>query len=132
MATIGMVLIVASMIALALVTDGSPYLLVLPGLVLSGFGLGLVAPPSAATVTNEAAEGDLAAASGALNMGASIGSAMGIATMSAVLSTVAATSEHPGAGAFSAAFLFGAALSAVGLFGAANLGRDTGGATARA
>ncbi|MGQ0805425.1 MAG: DHA2 family efflux MFS transporter permease subunit [Actinomycetota bacterium] len=132
MATIGMLLIVASMVALAVVTDGSPYLYILPGLVLSGFGLGLVAPPSAATVTNEAAEADLSAASGALNMGASIGSAMGIATMSAVLSTAAATSAHPGSGAFSAAFLFGAGLSAVGLFAALNLGRDTGGATARA
>ncbi len=132
MATIGMVLIVASMVALAFVTDGSPYLLVLPGLVLSGFGLGLVAPPAAATVTNEAAEEDLAAASGALNMGASIGSAMGIATMSAVLSTAAATSAHPGAAAFSDAFLFGAGLSAIGLFAAVQLGRDTGGATARA
>jgi len=120
------------MVALAFVTDGSPYLLVLPGLVLSGFGLGLVAPPAAATVTNEAAEEDLAAASGALNMGASIGSAMGIATMSAVLSTAAATSAHPGAAAFSDAFLFGAGLSAIGLFAAVQLGRDTGGATARA
>jgi EmrB/QacA subfamily drug resistance transporter len=132
MATIGMLLILASMIALAVITDGSPYLYILPGLVLSGFGLGLVAPPSAATVTNEAAEADLSAASGALNMGASIGSSMGIATMSAVLSGVAATSAHPGAGAYSTAFLFGAALSAIGLFAALNLGRDTGGATARA
>jgi len=132
MATIGMLLILASMLALAVITDGSPYLYILPGLVLSGFGLGLVAPPSAATVTNEAAEADLSAASGALNMGASIGSSMGIATMSAVLAGTAATSAHPGAGAFSAAFLFGAALSAIGLFAAAQLGRDTGGATARA
>jgi EmrB/QacA subfamily drug resistance transporter len=123
MATIGMVLILASMIALALVTDGSPYLFILPGLVLSGFGLGLVAPPSAATVTNEAAEADLSAASGALNMGASIGSSMGIATMSAVLAGAAATGNHPGSGAFSAAFLFGAAVCAIGLFAAANLAR---------
>ena len=129
MATIGMALIVASMVALAVVTDGAPYLLILPGLVLSGFGLGLVAPPAAATVTNEAAETDLSAASGALNMGASIGSSMGIATMSAVLAGAAVSTNHPGAGAFAAAFLFGAALSAVGLFAAAQLGRDTGGAT---
>jgi EmrB/QacA subfamily drug resistance transporter len=131
MATIGMVLIVASMVALAAVTDGSPYIYVLPGLVLSGFGLGLVAPPAAATVTNEADPNDLSAASGALNLGASIGSAMGIATMSAVLSTFAVTAEHPGSGAFSGAFMFGAGLSAVGLFAALQLGRDTGGATAR-
>jgi MFS family permease len=116
-------LIVASMVALAVTTDGSPYLLILPGLVLSGFGLGLVAPPSAATVTNEAAEADLSAASGALNMGASIGASMGIATMSAVLSGVATSPNHPGAGAFSAAFVFGGAVSLLGLFAAANLAR---------
>jgi EmrB/QacA subfamily drug resistance transporter len=127
MASIGMVLIIASMVALAAITDGSPYYLILPGLVLSGFGLGLVAPPAAATVTNEAADADLSAASGALNMGASIGSSMGIATMSAVLSGVAATSNHPGAGAFSAAFLFGGAVCAFGLLGALNLSRDPSG-----
>ncbi|HEX6312093.1 MAG TPA: DHA2 family efflux MFS transporter permease subunit [Acidimicrobiia bacterium] len=123
MATIGMTLILASMVALAVVTDGSPYLYILPGLVLSGFGLGLVAPPAAATVTNEAAESDLSAASGALNMGASIGASMGIATMSAVLSGAAATGDHPGAGAFSAAFVFGSVVCAVGLLAAANLDR---------
>jgi EmrB/QacA subfamily drug resistance transporter len=127
MATIGMVLVVASMLALAAITDGSPYYLILPGLVLSGFGLGLVAPPAAATVTNEAAEEDLSAASGALNMGASIGSSMGIAVMSAVLSGVAVTSQHPGSGAFAAAFLVGGAICAFGLFGAANLSRDPSG-----
>jgi EmrB/QacA subfamily drug resistance transporter len=125
MATIGMTLILASMAALAVITDGAPYALILPGLVLSGFGLGLVAPPTAATVTNEAAAEDLAAASGALNMGASIGSSMGIATMSAVLSGAAATSVDPGAGAFSAAFVFGGVMSAIGLVAAANLSRDT-------
>lgn len=123
MATIGMVLILGSMAALASITDGSPYLLILPGLVLSGFGLGLVAPPAAATVTNEADPADLSAASGALNMGASIGASMGIATMSAVLASLAATADHPSAGAFSAAFLFGGVVCAFGLFGALNFAR---------
>jgi EmrB/QacA subfamily drug resistance transporter len=122
MATIGMTLILASMVALAVATGGVPYVLLLPGLVLSGFGLGLVAPPAAATVTNEAADADLAAASGALNMGASVGSATGIATMSAVL-TSASGSADPGAGAFSAAFVFGAVMSAIGLVAAGNLGK---------
>jgi EmrB/QacA subfamily drug resistance transporter len=126
MATTGMALIVASMAALAVVTDGAPYTAILPGLVLSGFGLGLVAPPTAATVTNEAASQDLAAASGALNMGASIGSSMGIATMSAVLSGAAGSTASPGSGAFAAAFLFGGVMSVIGLFAAWNLGRDVG------
>lgn len=121
MATLGMAFIVASMLALAVIDADSSYLAVLPGLVLSGFGLGLVAPPSAATVTNEADPDDLAAASGALNMGASIGASLGIATMQAVLLGFAATAATPGAGAYSAAFLFGAGMSAIGLFAALNL-----------
>jgi MFS family permease len=121
MATLGMVLIVASMLALAGLRGGDPYWMILPGLVLSGFGLGLVAPPAAATVTNEASDADLSAASGALNMGASIGSSMGIATMQAVLTATAVTSASPGADAFSYAFLFGGAVSLVGLFGAWSL-----------
>jgi len=121
MATLGMSFIVLSMLCLARLDGGSSYWAVLPGLVLSGFGLGLVAPPSAATVTNEADADDLAAASGALNMGASIGSSMGIATMQTVLITVAADPSNPGAGAYHAAFLFGAAMSAIGLFAAFNL-----------
>ena len=121
MATTGMALIVVSMGALAIATDGVAYPWILPGLVLSGFGLGLVAPPTAATVTNEATANDLSAASGALNMGASIGSSMGIATMSAVLSGAAATTARPGSGAFSTAFVVGGALCVIGLVAAWNL-----------
>lgn len=121
MATLGMAFIVASMLLLARLAGDSSYWLVLPGLVLSGFGLGLVAPPSAATVTNEADENDLAAASGALNMGSSIGASIGIASMQAVLITVAVDPSNPGAGAYHAAFFFGAIMSAIGLLAAFNL-----------
>jgi EmrB/QacA subfamily drug resistance transporter len=124
MATLGMISMILSMLALATLEESSAYLAVLPGLVLSGFGLGLVAPPSAATVANEAAEENLAAASASLNLGASLGSALGIATMQAVLLTVAASGAHPGAGAYSAAFLFGAGASVLGLVAAVNLGPE--------
>jgi MFS family permease len=60
MATLGMVSMLLSMLTLAALDESSTYLAVLPGLVLSGFGLGLVAPPTAATATNEAADEDLA------------------------------------------------------------------------
>jgi MFS family permease len=122
MATLGMVAMLLSMLTLAALDEGSAYVAVLPGLVLSGFGLGLVAPPTAATVANAAPEEDLAAASASLNLGASLGSSLGIATMQAVLLTVAASAANPGAGAYSAAFLFGAGASAVGLVAALNLG----------
>ena len=121
MATLGMTLIVASMFALAAIDADTIYWFVLPGLVLSGFGLGLVMPPSAATVTNEADPDDLAAASGALNMGASIGASLGIATMQAVLIGFAVTAAEPGAGAYTASFLFGAVVSSIGLLAALNL-----------
>jgi MFS family permease len=124
MAGIGMVLLTVSMVTLATLNGDSSYAWVLPGLVLSGFGLGLVAPPSAATVTNEADPDDLAAASGALNMGASIGSSIGIATMQTVLLAVAVDPSSPGAGAYHAAFLFGAVVSALGVISALNLAAD--------
>lgn len=122
MATLGMIAILASMVALAQLEPHAAYLAILPGLVLSGIGLGLVAPPSAATVTNEAAPEDLAAASGALNMGASIGSSIGIAGMQAVLVATAATAANPGMSAYAASFRFGALASAIGIIAAWNLG----------
>lgn len=122
MAVTGMALILASMLVLAALEGGSAYVLLLPGLVLSGFGLGLVAPPTAATVTNEADPTDLAAVSGALNMGASVGSSMGIATMQAVVSLSAGSRAVPEMGDYAAAFSFGAIACLLGLAAAAMLG----------
>jgi len=53
-----------------------------------------------------------------------MGASLGIATMQAVLIGFAATAADPGAGAYSAAFLFGAGVSAVGLLAALNLGSE--------
>lgn len=131
MAVGGSLLLVASMVALARLDAGSAYWALLPGLVLSGFGLGLVAPPSSATVTNEAHPDDLSAVSGALNMGASIGSSMGIAVMQAVV-TIASGGEAADAGAFSAAFVVGAVASAAGVVASAFLPSAPGREVARA
>jgi hypothetical protein len=122
MAVTGMALILASMVALATLEGGAPYALLLPGLVLSGFGLGLVAPPTSATVTNEADPADLAAVSGALNMGASVGSSTGIATMQAVVSLSAGARATPEMADYAAAFSFGAVACAVGLVAAGMIG----------
>jgi DHA2 family methylenomycin A resistance protein-like MFS transporter len=132
MAVGGSVLLVASMVVLARLDAASPYWALLPGLVLSGFGLGLVAPPSSATVTNEAHPDDLSAVSGALNMGASIGSSMGIAVMQAVVTIVATGGGVPGADAYSAAFVVGAVASAAGVVAAAFLPARPGRARAAA
>jgi EmrB/QacA subfamily drug resistance transporter len=121
MAVTGSLLLVASMVALARLDAGSAYWQLLPGLVLSGFGLGLVAPPSSATVTNEAHPDDLAAVSGALNMGSSIGSSMGIAVMQAAVTIAAADALTPDASAFSAAFVLGAVACVAGTVAASFL-----------
>ncbi|MFA5885715.1 MAG: MFS transporter [Acidimicrobiia bacterium] len=121
MATLGMALVGVSMLMLASLDPGSAYLWILPGLVISGIGLGLVGPPSVAAVTNEAASQDLGAAGAAVNLGSSFGSSMGIATMQAVLVATAASASAPGMHAFSMAFLAGAIATGFGLLATLNL-----------
>ena len=121
MATLGMVLVGASMLILASLDAGSTYVWILPGLVISGIGLGLVGPPSVAAVTNEAATDDLGAAGAAVNLGASFGSSMGTATMQAVLGATAASAGSPGMHAYSMAFLAGAVATGLGIVATLNL-----------
>lgn len=120
-ATIGMALVGVSMVMLAALDPGSTYLWILPGLLISGIGLALVGPPAVAAVTNEAPSEDLGAAGAAVNLGASFGSSMGIATMQAVLVATAATAGDPGMHAYSMAFLTGAAATVLGVVATANL-----------
>ena len=121
-ATAGMLLVAASMVVLATLHAGAGYGLILLGLVLSGFGLGLVGPPATAAVTNEAADDDLGAAGAAVNLGASFGSSVGIATMQAVLLTVAVSPDAPGMHAFTVAFEAGAIAALVGIVSTLALG----------
>lgn len=120
-ATLGMVLVGVSMLMLASLDPGSAYWWILPGLVLSGIGLGMVGPPSVAAVTNQAASEDLGAAGAAVNLGASFGSSMGIATMQAVLVATAASASAPGMHAYSMAFLAGGVATAMGVVATLNL-----------
>jgi MFS family permease len=121
MATLGMALVGVSMLMLAMLDPGSAYVWILPALVISGMGLGLVGPPSVAAVTNEAPSQDLGAAGAAVNLGASFGSSMGIATMQAVLVTTAASANAPGMHAYSMAFLAGAIATGLGVVATLNL-----------
>lgn len=120
-ATIGMALVGVSMLMLAALEPGAAYIWILPGLVVSGIGLGLIGPPSVAAVTNEAASEDLGAAGAAVNLGASFGSSMGIAVMQAVLVATAASAHAPGMHAYSMAFVAGAVATGVGLVATVNL-----------
>lgn len=123
MATLGMALVGVSMVVLASLDAGVAYTWILPGLVISGIGLGLVGPPSVAAVTNEAASDDLGAAGAAVNLGASFGSSMGIATMQAVLVATAASAGAPGMHAYSMAFVAGAVATGIGIVATLNLPR---------
>lgn len=118
LAVSGMLLIVVSMFMLAAIDPGDGYVVhILPGLVLAGFGLGLIAPQASTTVTNEVEPDDYSAASGALSMFVSIGQSMGIAVMQ-VLVAVKATTQIPGSEAYSFSYLAGGLICAVGIVAA--------------
>jgi EmrB/QacA subfamily drug resistance transporter len=115
MGTAGMALIVGSMVALGLLHADSPYGMVLPGLVLAGFGLGLINPSAMATVTNAVDNDDLGSASGTANLIGSIGASFGIAAMYAFTNVAAGAVSPAPAEAYRFAFLTGAGICAIGL-----------------
>ena len=116
MAVAGMVCIVGSTFLLATVDAGTSYLAgILPGLVIAGFGLGLIGPQASATVTNVADPGDLAAASGALAMFVSAGQSMGIALMQAMVAVKAGSGVAASADAYSFSYFVAGVVSMVGL-----------------
>ena len=115
LAVLGMTFIVVSSFVLAGIGPESSYVMeILPGLVLAGFGLGLVTPQAAATVTNESAPGDLASASGALNMFVAVGQSMGIAIMQALV-TAHADGTTAVAADYSYSFRLAGIICAVGI-----------------
>lgn len=118
LAVTGMVFIVVSNLLLATVDAGTEYLVgILPGLVIAGFGLGLIGPQASATVTNEADPGDLSAASGAFAMFVSVGQSMGIAVMQ-VLVAVHARGGAASADDYAFSYLIGGLICSVGLVAA--------------
>lgn len=118
----GMALIVASMVALGLLHADSPYGMVVPGLILAGFGLGLINPSAMATVTNSVDNDDLGSASGTANLIGSIGASFGIAAMYAFTNVAAGDVVPAPASAYRFAFLTGAAICVVGLGAALFMG----------
>lgn len=119
LAVAGMTFIVASNLMLAAVDPGTVYLTgILPGLVIAGFGLGLIGPQAAVTVTNAADPGDLAAVSGAQAMFVSVGQSMGIAVMQVLVAVHAGGSGAAASGDYSFSYLVGAVICSVGLVAA--------------
>lgn len=117
MAVAGMICIVGSTFMLATVRADTSYLVgILPGLVIAGFGLGLIGPQASATVTNVADRGDLAAASGALAMFVSAGQSIGIALMQAMVALKAGGGGVAAdAGAYSFSYMVAGFVSIIGL-----------------
>lgn len=119
LAVTGMSFIVASNLLLAAINPGSSYLAhILPGLVIAGFGLGLIAPQASATITNVADRGDLSAASGALAMFVSVGQSMGIAIMQVLVAVHSGGAIVPGSDDYSFSYLIGAFICSIGLVAA--------------
>jgi EmrB/QacA subfamily drug resistance transporter len=80
----GLLLTTAGLALMTLVDGGSPWTTLIPGLALSGLGSGLV-NPTAATLSLSAVEPARAGiASGLVNLGRQVGTAIGIAALGAV------------------------------------------------
>jgi EmrB/QacA subfamily drug resistance transporter len=91
LAAVGMLLVAAGAILLALAPDVASYGTdVLPGFLILGFGVGLVLPAAAIAAMSEVGEAGAGLASGLLTTGHELGAAFGAAAISAV-ATAAST-----------------------------------------
>jgi predicted MFS family arabinose efflux permease len=123
----GMLLSMMGMILLTRLTPGNDYFSnVLPGLVVTGLGLGLIFAPAIATATSGVRASDAGAASAFVNTSQQIGGSMGVALLNTIAVSVAArAADHsfpPGAAhsVFVTATLHGYAVAfwwAAGFFG---------------
>lgn len=118
--TAGMLLATAGLVLFTGFRPGGSYVaLVLPGGVLSGLGMGLALVSSTIAATQGVPGAQSGLASGLLNTSRLFGGALGLA----VLSTIAASAAHPGAGiaplqaltnGFTVAFTVGASVTLIG------------------
>lgn len=83
--TVGFLVLAASGIAFALVVSEREYVLLLPGLILQGIGLGMVLTVNDPTGLDSVPPEDQGQASGMINTSEQLGGAVGIAFLSAVL-----------------------------------------------
>jgi EmrB/QacA subfamily drug resistance transporter len=86
--TVGLVVVAAAIFIQSHITVHSSYLLLLPGFVLMGAGMGLVMSPMSTAAMNAVDRSKAGAASGVLAMNRMIGSTFGIAVIGAIVATV--------------------------------------------
>jgi len=86
--TVGTVIVAASIFIQSHITIHSGYLLLLPGFVLMGLGIGLVMSPMSTAAMNAVDRSKAGAAGGVLSMSRMVGSTFGVAVMGAIVTTV--------------------------------------------
>jgi EmrB/QacA subfamily drug resistance transporter len=86
--TAGLVIVSAAIGIQSQITVHSGYLLLLPGFVLMGLGMGLVMSPMSTAAMNSVDRSKAGAASGVLSMSRMVGSTFGVAIMGAIVATI--------------------------------------------
>jgi EmrB/QacA subfamily drug resistance transporter len=86
--TVGLVVVASAIFIQSHITVHSTYLLLLPGFVLMGLGMGLVMSPMSTAAMNAVDRTKAGAASGVLSMSRMVGSTFGVAVMGAIVTTV--------------------------------------------
>jgi EmrB/QacA subfamily drug resistance transporter len=86
--TLGLVVVAAAIFIQSRITIHTGYLLLLPGFVLMGIGMGLVMSPMSTAAMNAVDRTKAGAASGVLSMSRMVGGTFGVAVMGALIATI--------------------------------------------
>jgi EmrB/QacA subfamily drug resistance transporter len=118
-ATLGMTLIAAGMLSLALIVAPSAGVVSLaPALVAIGVGIGMVLPNVVAVAVGAVPEQDVGKASGILNTARQVGAVVGVAVGIAIFQTAGGAGAQATTNGIRATLLVSAASAAVGAFAA--------------
>jgi EmrB/QacA subfamily drug resistance transporter len=86
--TLGLIVVAAAIFIQSRITIHTGYLLLLPGFVLMGVGMGLVMSPMSTAAMNAVDRTKAGAASGVLSMSRMVGGTFGVAVMGALIATI--------------------------------------------
>jgi MFS family permease len=86
--TVGLVVVAASLFVDSQITVHSGYLLLLPGFLLMGVGMGMVMSPMSTAAMNAVDRTKAGVASGVLSMSRMVGGTFGVAVMGALVATI--------------------------------------------
>jgi MFS family permease len=86
--TLGLAVVAAAIFIQSRITIHTGYLLLLPGFILMGIGMGLVMSPMSTAAMNAVDRTKAGAASGVLSMSRMVGGTFGVAVMGALITTI--------------------------------------------